>query len=108
MSEYHGISAVTLAGIDRNWITLRNADQLRVVMPHYSGGNGDALVSSATQALITGFSIFVGGICGALTGLVAKLTGRIALGGSYSDHVFWIVPDDFTHIGEPGADTKVM
>jgi len=66
-----------LAGIDRNWITLRNADQLRVVMPHYSGGNGDALVSTATQALITGFSIFVGGICGALTGLVAKLTGPV-------------------------------
>ena len=37
-----------------------------------------------------------------------KQTGRIALGGSYSDHVFWIVPDDFTHIGEAGADIKVM
>ena len=37
-----------------------------------------------------------------------KKSGRIALGGSYSDHVFWIVPDDFTHIGEPDADLKVI
>ena len=35
-------------------------------------------------------------------------SGKIALAGSYSDHVFWIVPDDFTHIGEEGADLKVM
>ena len=40
--------------------------------------------------------------------MLAKFTGRIALGGSYSDHVFWIVPDDFTHIGEEGADVKAM
>ena len=74
----------------------------------HAGGNTGALTSSATQALVTGFSIFVGGIAGALTGLLAKFTGRIALGGSYSDHVFWIVPDDFTHIGEEGADVKAM
>jgi ammonium transporter Rh len=103
------MQAVTLAGIDRNWITLTNVGQLRVVMPHYSGGlDGSEMVSSATQALVCGFSLFVGGLSGALTGLVAKFTGRIALGGSYSDHVFWIVPDDFTHIGEEGADIKVM
>ena len=52
--------------------------------------------------------MFVGGVAGAVTGIIAKMTGRIALGGSYSDHVFWIVPDDFTHIGEEDADTKVM
>jgi hypothetical protein len=40
---------VTLAGIDNNWITLRNVEQLREVMPHYSGGNDGTFISSATQ-----------------------------------------------------------
>lgn len=102
------MQGVTLAGIDRNWIELRNPALLAEVMPHYAGGDNGGLVSTATQALTAGFSIFVGGIAGALTGLLAKFTGRIALGGSYSDHVFWIVPDDFTHIGEPDADLKVI
>jgi len=95
---------VTIIGIDNNWVTLSNSLLLGSVMPHY----GERWSSATTQALITGFSLFVGGVAGAVTGIIAKMTGRIALGGSYSDHVFWIVPDDFTHIGEEDADTKVM
>jgi hypothetical protein len=35
----------------------------------------NSLPKNPAQALVTGFSIFVGGISGALTGLVAKFTG---------------------------------
>ena len=40
------------------------------------------------QALITGFSLFVGGIAGALTGLLAKFTGMCALCLSISLFLF--------------------
>jgi len=52
------------------------------VMPHF----GQQWSSSITQLLILGFSICVGATAGAITGLIAKLTGRVTLGGSYSDH----------------------
>ncbi|EKX44136.1 hypothetical protein GUITHDRAFT_109919 [Guillardia theta CCMP2712] len=69
---------------------------------------GQQTVTSTKQALVTGFSLLTGLLGGAATGIIAKFAGRIALAGSYSDHVFWIVPDDFTHIGEVDADVKVM
>jgi len=101
--------------------TLRNADLIDTIMPHY----GDKWASTETQTIIVAFSIFVGGLSGAATGVVAKLTcsksifhykstdscwftAKISIGGSYSDHVFWIVPDDFTHIGEDDAGEKVL
>uniref|UniRef100_A0A7S0QNB2 Ammonium transporter AmtB-like domain-containing protein n=2 Tax=Cryptomonas curvata TaxID=233186 RepID=A0A7S0QNB2_9CRYP len=95
---------VCIIGIDNNWTTLDNVALMSTIMPHY----GQQWSSTATQAIITGFSICVGGVSGAVTGVVARMTGRIALAGSYSDHVFWIVPDDFTHIGDEDASMKVM
>lgn len=98
------MEAVTILGIDNQVVTLNNRDMMGQIMPHF----GEKWSSAATQALILAFALFVGAIAGAGTGLIANLTGKVALAGSYSDHVFWIVPDDFTHIGEEGADTKVM
>mmetsp|Transcript_6290 Transcript_6290/g.22401 ORF Transcript_6290/g.22401 Transcript_6290/m.22401 type:complete len:499 (-) Transcript_6290:1141-2637(-) len=95
---------VCIFGIDNNTVTLRNADLIDTIMPHY----GDKWASTETQTIIVAFSIFVGGLSGAATGVVAKLTSKISIGGSYSDHVFWIVPDDFTHIGEDDAGEKVL
>ena len=98
---------VTYCGIDNTWIQLENSYMLGEIMPHYSA-TATSPDSAITQGLITLFSLCTGLVAGALTGLIAKFMGRVALAGGYSDHVFWIVPDDFTHIGEADADTKVM
>jgi len=73
---------VCIFGIDNNTVTLRNADLIDTIMPHY----GDKWASTETQTIIVAFSIFVGGLSGAATGVVAKLTSKISIGGSYSDH----------------------
>lgn len=99
--------AVTLCGIDNTWIPLENSYMFGEIMPHYSP-NSTSPDSAITQALITLFSLCTGLVAGALTGVMARFMGRVALAGGYSDHVFWIVPDDFTHIGEADADAKVM
>jgi len=99
--------AITFAGIDNNWLQLENSHMFGEIMPHYST-TSTSPDSAITQALITCFSLGTGLVAGFITGWIAKLMGRVALAGGYSDHVFWIVPDDFTHIGEAGADVKVM
>ena len=98
---------VTYSGIDNSWIQLENQYMFAELMPHYSA-TSTSPDSAITQGLITLFSLCTGLVAGAITGFIAKFMGRVALAGGYSDHVFWIVPDDFTHIGEPDADDKVM
>jgi ammonia channel protein AmtB len=95
---------VCVLGIDNSYWTLENMGLAPEIMPHY----GEQWASTETQALVTAFSLFIGALSGAMTGLIAKLVGRSDLAGSFSDHVFWIVPGDFMHIGDKSALSKIM
>jgi hypothetical protein len=54
----------------------------------HAQGYAETHTKNRAQALITGFSLFVGGIAGALTGLLAKFTGMCALCLSISLFLF--------------------
>mmetsp|Transcript_5622 Transcript_5622/g.18031 ORF Transcript_5622/g.18031 Transcript_5622/m.18031 type:complete len:91 (-) Transcript_5622:171-443(-) len=73
---------VCIFGIDNTYWSLENMGLASQIMPHY----GEQWASTETQALVTAFSLFVGGLAGAFTGIIAKLVGRSDLAGSFSDH----------------------